>query len=110
MTRISPNPPGVTDDLVAGLREHGFDDARPVEPTMMVVVENLRSRFNAAAGLTGQGFKDRCEVPARAGEGSAAVSGPQAGGAGSTGSGERVGTRRGERVPQGAPRASGERA
>jgi hypothetical protein len=27
-------------------------------------VENQRSRFNSALGLTSQGFKDRCEIPA----------------------------------------------
>jgi hypothetical protein len=27
-------------------------------------VENLRSRINSALGLTAQGFKDRCELPA----------------------------------------------
>jgi hypothetical protein len=30
---------------------------------MMVAVENTRSRFNSALGLTSQGFKDRCEIP-----------------------------------------------
>ena len=30
---------------------------------MMIAVENLRSRFNSALGLTSQGFKDRCEIP-----------------------------------------------
>ena len=34
---------------------------------MMVAVENVRSRFNSALGLTSQGFKDRCEIPARLG-------------------------------------------
>jgi len=29
-------------------------------------VENIRSRFNSALGLTSQGFKDRCEIPAQA--------------------------------------------
>ena len=33
---------------------------------MMVAVENQRSRFNSALGLTSQGFKDRCELPADA--------------------------------------------
>lgn len=61
---MTEDPPGVTDELVEALRRHGFDDGRLVELTMMVAVENLRSRFNAAAGLTGQGFKDRCEIPA----------------------------------------------
>jgi hypothetical protein len=27
-------------------------------------VENVRSRFNSALGLTSQGFKDRCDIPA----------------------------------------------
>jgi len=31
---------------------------------MMIAVENQRSRFNSALGLTSQGFSDRCEVPA----------------------------------------------
>lgn len=34
-----------------------------VELTMMVAVENQRSRFNSALGLTSQGFRHRCEVP-----------------------------------------------
>jgi AhpD family alkylhydroperoxidase len=56
-------PPAVTDEMVAGLREH-LDDAALVELTMMIAVENQRSRFNSALGLTSQGFKDRCEIPA----------------------------------------------
>lgn len=61
---MTEDPPGVTDELVEALRRHGFDDAQLVELTMVVAVENLRSRFNAAAGLTGQGFKAHCQVPA----------------------------------------------
>jgi alkylhydroperoxidase family enzyme len=57
-------PPAVTDEMVAGLRQH-LDDAALVELTMMIAVENQRSRFNSALGLTSQGFKDRCEIPAR---------------------------------------------
>jgi hypothetical protein len=53
----------VTDEMVAELREH-LDDAALVELTMMIAVENQRSRFNSALGLTSQGFKDRCELPA----------------------------------------------
>jgi hypothetical protein len=34
-----------------------------VELAMMVAVENERSRFNSAFGLTSQGFSDRCELP-----------------------------------------------
>jgi AhpD family alkylhydroperoxidase len=53
-------PMEVTDAMVAGLREH-LDEAQLVELTMMVAVENSRSRFNSALGLTSQGFTDRCE-------------------------------------------------
>ena len=60
---MSAGPPEVTDEMVAGLRRD-LDDAALVELTMMVAVENSRSRFNAALGLTSQGFRDRCEVPA----------------------------------------------
>ena len=56
-------PPAVTDEMVAGLRQQ-LDDAALVELTMMIAVENQRSRFNSALGLTSQGFKDRCEIPA----------------------------------------------
>ncbi len=59
-------PPAVTDEMVAGLRAR-LDDAALVELTMMIAVENQRSRFNSALGLTSQGFRDRCEVPAPAG-------------------------------------------
>ncbi len=55
----------VTDEMVAALRRE-LDDAELVELTMMVAVENVRSRFNSALGLTSQGFKDRCEIPAQA--------------------------------------------
>jgi alkylhydroperoxidase family enzyme len=61
---MSTTPLGVTDEMVAELRRH-VDDAQLVELTMMVAVENTRSRFNSALGLTSQGFTDRCEVPAR---------------------------------------------
>jgi alkylhydroperoxidase family enzyme len=56
-------PPAVTDEMVAGLRRQ-LDDAQLVELTMMVAVENVRSRFNRALGLTSQGLMDRCEIPA----------------------------------------------
>ena len=29
----------------------------------MVALENMRSRFNSAAGLQAQGFSDVCELP-----------------------------------------------
>ena len=60
---VSTTPPTVTDAMVADLRDR-LDDAALVELTMMIAVENQRSRFNSALGLTSQGFKDRCEIPA----------------------------------------------
>jgi alkylhydroperoxidase family enzyme len=59
---ITATPPEVTDEMAAGLREDLGDDAF-VELTMMVAVENERSRFNTALGLTSQGLSDRCELP-----------------------------------------------
>ena len=60
---MSATPPLVTDELTARLLAH-LDEAQLVEITAMVALENLRSRINTAFGLTGQGFADRCEVPA----------------------------------------------
>ncbi|EPH42831.1 carboxymuconolactone decarboxylase family protein [Streptomyces aurantiacus] len=58
---VTANPPEVDDEiadrLLARLGEAAF-----VELTMMVAVENLRSRFNSAMGLTSQGFKASCEL------------------------------------------------
>ncbi len=61
---MTETPPAVTDEMVAGLREH-LTEAQLVELTAMVAVENVRSRMNAAFGLTAQGFKARCELNAR---------------------------------------------
>ncbi len=60
---VSSTPPQVTDEMVAALRRE-LGDAALVELTVLIGVENTRSRFNTALGLTGQGFRDRCEVPA----------------------------------------------
>ncbi|TDD68506.1 carboxymuconolactone decarboxylase family protein [Jiangella aurantiaca] len=60
---MTATPPEVTDQMVAELRVD-LRDAEPVELTATVALEDLRNRNNAALGLTGQGFKDRCEVPA----------------------------------------------
>jgi AhpD family alkylhydroperoxidase len=57
------DPVAVTDDMVEALRRD-LDEAQLVELTMLVAVENVRSRFNAALGLTSQGFRDRCDLPA----------------------------------------------
>lgn len=62
---VTATPPAVTDKMVADLRRD-LDDAELVELTMMVAVENVRSRFNSALGLTSQGFRDRCELPVTA--------------------------------------------
>lgn len=58
---MTATPPKVTDEMVAGLRQD-FDDAALVELTMMIAVENQRSRFNSTLGLSSQGFTDRCEL------------------------------------------------
>jgi alkylhydroperoxidase family enzyme len=60
---MTATPPTVTDELTQRLGGH-LGEAQLVELTAMVAVENLRSRINAALGLTAQGFKDRCEIPA----------------------------------------------
>jgi alkylhydroperoxidase family enzyme len=59
----SLTPTTVTDEMVAQLRRDLGEPAL-VELTMMIAVENQRSRFNSALGLTSQGFRDTCEVPA----------------------------------------------
>ena len=61
---MTTTPLEVTDGMVAELRR-SLDDAQRVELTMMISVENSRSRFNSALGLASQGFRDRCEIPAR---------------------------------------------
>jgi alkylhydroperoxidase family enzyme len=58
---MTATPPTVTDELAQTLRRRLGDDGF-VELTMMVAVENERSRFNSALGLSSQGFADRCEL------------------------------------------------
>lgn len=60
---MTATPPEVTDEMVAQLRAD-LSEAQLVELTATVGLENLRNRTNAALGLAGQGFTDRCEVPA----------------------------------------------
>jgi hypothetical protein len=62
---MTATPPSVTDEMTERLSRH-LSQAQLVELTAIVAVENLRSRINAALGLTAQGFKDRCEIPAGA--------------------------------------------
>ena len=59
---MTATPPQVTDEMSDSLREQ-LGTAALVELTMMVAVENERSRFNAAAGLSSQGFSEVCELP-----------------------------------------------
>jgi alkylhydroperoxidase family enzyme len=58
---VTATPPEVTDEMAEALRSDLGNDGF-VELTMMVAVENERSRFNSALGLTSQGFKDQCEL------------------------------------------------
>jgi AhpD family alkylhydroperoxidase len=58
---MTATPPQVTDEMAEALRTDLGDDAF-VELTVMVAVENERSRTNSALGLTSQGFKDHCEL------------------------------------------------
>jgi alkylhydroperoxidase family enzyme len=57
-------PPEVTDEMTEALRSDLGDDGL-VELTMLVAVENLRSRFNSTLGLSSQGFAESCRVPVR---------------------------------------------
>ena len=59
---MTVTPPAVTDEMVAGL-DRQLGHAAVVELTMIVAVENERSRFNSAMGLASQGFSDVCELP-----------------------------------------------
>ncbi len=61
---MTTTPLEMTDDIVAELRTR-LDDAELVELTMMISVENSRSRFNSALGLNSQGFRNRCEISTR---------------------------------------------
>ncbi|HEY0948969.1 carboxymuconolactone decarboxylase family protein [Nocardioides sp.] len=59
---MSTTPLAVTDDLVARLIDQLGTEA-VVELTQMIALENMRSRFNSAAGLQSQGYSDVCELP-----------------------------------------------
>jgi alkylhydroperoxidase family enzyme len=58
---MTETPPTVGDQLVRNLRQH-LSEAQLVELTAIICLENVRSRFNSAVGLTRQGFKDKCEL------------------------------------------------
>jgi len=59
---MTATPPTVTDEMVAALLD---DLGAPavVELTQIIALENMRSRFNSAAGLASQGFSDVCALP-----------------------------------------------
>ena len=59
---MTATPPTVTDEMVAGLVDQ-LGAPAVVELTQMVALENMRSRFNCAAGLHSQGYSDVCELP-----------------------------------------------
>jgi AhpD family alkylhydroperoxidase len=59
---MSSTPLTVTDELVGSLVEQLGAEA-VVELTEMIALENMRSRFNSAAGLQSQGYSDVCELP-----------------------------------------------
>jgi AhpD family alkylhydroperoxidase len=55
-------PPAVTGELVDRVVD-ALGVKATVELAKMVAVENERSRFNHALGLSSQGFSDRCGLP-----------------------------------------------
>jgi AhpD family alkylhydroperoxidase len=55
-------PLTVTDEMVADLADR-FGDEALVELTYAVALEQMRSRFNHALGITAQGFTTACAVP-----------------------------------------------
>lgn len=59
---MTVTPPEVTDEMVADL-DRRLGHAALVELTMIVAIENERSRFNSAMGLASQGFSDVCALP-----------------------------------------------
>jgi alkylhydroperoxidase family enzyme len=59
---MSVTPLTVTDEMVSNLVDQLGAEA-VVELTQMVALENMRSRFNSAAGLQSQGYSDVCELP-----------------------------------------------
>ncbi|MCW2797942.1 carboxymuconolactone decarboxylase family protein [Nocardioides sp.] len=59
---MSVTPLTVTDWMVAKLVDQ-LGEPAVVELTQMVALENMRSRFNSAAGLQSQGYSDVCELP-----------------------------------------------
>ena len=59
---MSVTPPTVDDALSHRLQE-ALGVKAVVELTQLIALENMRSRFNSAAGLEAQGFSEVCELP-----------------------------------------------
>lgn len=59
---MTATPPTVTDEMVAAL-DRQLGHAALVELSLLIAVENQRSRFNSAMGLTSQGYSDVCALP-----------------------------------------------
>ncbi|GGB46037.1 hypothetical protein GCM10011492_41520 [Flexivirga endophytica] len=59
---MSVTPLEVTDEMVSELID-ALGTPAMVELTQLIALENMRSRFNSAAGLASQGFSDVCELP-----------------------------------------------
>lgn len=59
---MSTTPLTVTDEMTASLVDQ-LGTPAVVELTAMAALENMRSRFNCAAGLQSQGYSDVCELP-----------------------------------------------
>lgn len=59
---LTATPPVVDEARIVRLRD-ALGARAFTELTMLVGVENQRSRFNLAVGLTSQGYTDRCAVP-----------------------------------------------
>jgi alkylhydroperoxidase family enzyme len=59
---VNRTPAHVDGDLAERLG-NAFSPAEIVELTGWIALENYRSRFNAGAGLTSEGFADNCAVP-----------------------------------------------
>ena len=59
---MTATPPTVDDTLSARLQET-LGVKAVVELTQIVALENMRARFNLAAGVEAQGFSDVCELP-----------------------------------------------
>lgn len=59
--QMTETEPTVSDAVSKELLDH-LGEAAFVELTTMIALENFRSRFNSAMGLTSQGFSESCAV------------------------------------------------